>query len=478
MMGAKKDDHNVLWISDVTKATTPTLVGENGTYLPVKISGKDYDVKDVTYPAGTTSKGMDYVPSYNDYDDYNNWGQQGTTNFTYKSSHHHWRQRVPLAGVSGTLLASGHQNTPKGKASEWGDPYPDLGVYLSNYWLEDLGGIATVGIPDLIKPLWPFVTITWPDYGTVNQVYYGRLIDVAVKYLRDGKTVEVACAAGHGRTGTLLAGIIATVENLDAKTTIDSLRTRYCKEAVESYGQESMIYTYLGEPLPANTYKTSSYMTGRECTCGHSDGMHGKNMNDPKDYKIGVCVQTGCDCSKFVLYVAATEKPRGKTGALKPCTCGHAKNKHRGYDKACVKCDSCTGYELAPEESKVIHIPTTGLKVSQIPLPEASTHPVVCSCGHLQSSHWARIGMFGCKLCMCEEFEDSDTIEDADFKAYSLPARWIKGENGMTHRDTGETWQELSTRIAAEELEKSGGVTTKAMTTTLVDRLMNEMGDD
>ena len=326
----------------------------------------------------------------------------------------HWRTPVEIHGVPGKLYASGHQSSPKGSALDW-LPYPDMGVYLSTFWFEDLGGIAAVGMEVALTPLWPFITVAWPDYGAVSQTYYKMLVGTVVTALSEGKTVEIACAGGHGRTGTLIAGVLATVEHLDAKDTLTTLRARYCVSAVESHKQEVMLYTLLGETPPAAPYSAPV----RECVCGHSDGMHGLAVGGA-DYKTGKCIRQGCTCARFV-----DSKAVGTKGSLKPCTCGHAKNKHRGHLKLCVKCGVCGGYEaeaplLAPEPYKQLPLSTAYTNGNTYSHPYK--YPKVCLCGHLLSTHTFGINN-ECKLCVCHAFDDADNHEDADDKAYMLPSR-------------------------------------------------------
>lgn len=77
---------------------------------------------------------------------------------------------------------------------------------------------------------------------------WGAIVDKVEQYLSKGRKVFAHCAGGHGRTGTLLASLIAKLEpQVDP---IQTLRDRYCKEAVESLGQAKAIYDILGKPMP------------------------------------------------------------------------------------------------------------------------------------------------------------------------------------------------------------------------------------
>jgi protein-tyrosine phosphatase len=63
--------------------------------------------------------------------------------------------------------------------------------------------------------------------------------------------------AGHGRTGTFLASLIALLE--DDHTTPDpiaAVRERHCEQAVESVAQGEAIFALRGQPLPRKYRRT------------------------------------------------------------------------------------------------------------------------------------------------------------------------------------------------------------------------------
>ena len=461
------------------------------------------------------------------------------------SNCHHWRTVVPLEHCNGTLVASASFDKPKTTPDEWA-PYPDLGIYLAFTWLGTLGGVASAGVANPVKPWWPFVYVEWPDQGTVSKGYYKALVDTIVEHLDAGETVEVACAGGHGRTGTLLAGVMASINHTDADTTIKHLRKVYCNQAIETYGQEDMVYTLLGETPPVKREwkpKTTTYSSvERQCVCGHSDWWHGEV--NTKSYKEGPCDHgkfnsgsTDCQCSKFVLaIVSAVTSPDctcshtknwhgapnsesygiGKCyvthcdcssylakGQLllvppgKPCICGHSKTKHRGSQRNCRICgDACaSGYvqddlasitnatwvkgqpvlidttnTIVPKTVDVVNIvnwqrsgPTTtltctidtwaGEKCGRPALYETAwhaicwthaaqynvritgdQHPAVCLCGHLQPSHSLVMDDADspeCRFCQCNEFIDSDNVEDGQSLAYTWPKRYPSARKAM-----------------------------------------------
>lgn len=130
-------------------------------------------------------------------------------------AHFHYSQTVefPYDGV--TVQASSLDNWDR-------ITKPDWGLYASTLW----------------KPLWRAEFITWDDFGIPSA--YEAAFD-AIEYAYDlaeaGKLVEVGCMGGHGRTGTILA-CMAVLDGLDHKDAIAFIRSRFCKDAIETAEQE------------------------------------------------------------------------------------------------------------------------------------------------------------------------------------------------------------------------------------------------
>ena len=244
----------------------------------------------------------------------------------------HWRTPVTMGTKDGgayTVLASGLSDCPHPKGVGWGKdlpgpaPYPDLGFYLDSSWFRELGSIASAGIECPIKEWWPFIVVGWPDRGSIDDDSYKTLVELAVSKIREGKSIEVACQGGHGRTGTMLAGILATLEELSAEKAIEQLRKRYCDSAVESHEQKCQVYRYLGEqepkkpPTPAykSTYTPPSTLgtLAAECECTHKALSHRGKDGD------GACYFYQCECAKFKAKVKdAKEAPKLLPPALPP----------------------------------------------------------------------------------------------------------------------------------------------------------------
>lgn len=160
---------------------------------------------------------------------------------------YHFRQRVRVG--NGSMLASSLTSRRTMHIEDIGQvPKPDLSIYLDSLWMETTDGILT-NCPSLLPttPRQPIIVIEWCDGLDLDPEQVKQLVDIAVKAFHEGKLVEIGCYGGHGRTGTLLACIIARLEGLSAKEAIEAVRTRYCKRAVETRLQIQAVHEFTGE---------------------------------------------------------------------------------------------------------------------------------------------------------------------------------------------------------------------------------------
>jgi len=70
--------------------------------------------------------------------------------------------------------------------------------------------------------------------------------------LQEGKKVHIGCLGGHGRTGTIMAALLA--QNYGMKDSIKYIRENYCKKAVESPSQVSWLKDNF-DVIPAKSSK-------------------------------------------------------------------------------------------------------------------------------------------------------------------------------------------------------------------------------
>ena len=365
-----------------------------------------------------------------------------TTGSTYKGSHSnewdgefaysackHWRTPVKVGNTSGKLVASGHTNSPKPPALTW-QPYPSLGVYLSRFWLEDLGRVVAQGVRIKGGAPWPYLYTDWPDMSPVEQEPLAVIVDAVIAALGKGQTVEIGCTGGHGRTGTVIAGVLAILEGLDAGTAIAETRKRYCVSAIETFKQEEMIYHLLGETPPKPKYAESWKPADvKYCDCGHSDFWHGQPAPS-KDYKTGPCYAKAtdnqpCPCGVFATQIALPPAPTKTAGASKPCVCGHAKSRHRGVGKTCNLC-GCGHYAKRQKPG----LPPADLRPNPAVAPMTGGRH--CVCGHLEPTH---LGSGECVLCICDSYIDASGVPGAEDLAYSFPRREVSWPASLSELD-------------------------------------------
>jgi protein-tyrosine phosphatase len=105
------------------------------------------------------------------------------------------------------------------------DPERDFGLYCDERW----------------APAWPAETIDWPDFGVPrNRDAAAAQIRSAFARAQAGERVEVGCAGGLGRTGTVLASM-AVLAGVQAAEAVQWVRANYDARAVETQEQEEFV---------------------------------------------------------------------------------------------------------------------------------------------------------------------------------------------------------------------------------------------
>jgi len=92
------------------------------------------------------------------------------------------------------------------------------------------------------------------DFGSVPTNWEGFLREDVIPLLAEGKKVLAFCAGSHGRTGTLLASLIALLEP-DTADPIAAARQRHCKAAVETEAQARAVFALRAEELPEHYHR-------------------------------------------------------------------------------------------------------------------------------------------------------------------------------------------------------------------------------
>lgn len=105
------------------------------------------------------------------------------------------------------------------------DEWREFGLYADNRW----------------TPSWPHEMIDWEDFGVPARFQEAaQQICIGFDVARSGKHVEVGCAGGTGRTGTILAcmAVLAGVSKTEA---VKWVRKNYTAYAVENQKQERWV---------------------------------------------------------------------------------------------------------------------------------------------------------------------------------------------------------------------------------------------
>jgi hypothetical protein len=107
-------------------------------------------------------------------------------------------------------------------------PDRDFGLYMDPRW----------------APTWPAELIEWEDFGLpADPDRAAAQIRAAYDRARAGERVEVGCAGGLGRTGTVLA-CMATLSGVPAAEAVEWVRANYDERAVETAEQEAFVAAF------------------------------------------------------------------------------------------------------------------------------------------------------------------------------------------------------------------------------------------
>jgi protein-tyrosine phosphatase family protein len=104
----------------------------------------------------------------------------------------------------------------------------DFGLYMDPDW----------------APTWPAELIDWEDFGLpADPARASEQIRAAFERARNGERVEVGCAGGLGRTGTVLA-CMATLAGVPAADAVAWVRANYDDRAIETPEQEVFVRAF------------------------------------------------------------------------------------------------------------------------------------------------------------------------------------------------------------------------------------------
>ena len=115
------------------------------------------------------------------------------------------------------------------------DPPPDYGFYVDDAWTAE----------------WPHEIVDWPDYGIPDdEPGVFSLIESLWERAQRGEMVEIGCAAGVGRTGTVLA-CLAVLAGVPGDDAVRWVRANFRGAAVETREQQEMIGRFAAAMTPA-----------------------------------------------------------------------------------------------------------------------------------------------------------------------------------------------------------------------------------
>ena len=104
----------------------------------------------------------------------------------------------------------------------------DFGLYMDPRW----------------EPSWPAELIEWEDFGVpADRERAAAQIRAAFERARAGERVEVGCAGGLGRTGTVLA-CMAILAGVPQDEAVGWVRANHHARAVETPEQEAWVRAF------------------------------------------------------------------------------------------------------------------------------------------------------------------------------------------------------------------------------------------
>jgi len=120
----------------------------------------------------------------------------------------------------GTTVTGSARSAQEGRTDRF-----DFGLYMHDAW----------------DPSWDYERIDWPDFGLpTNAEAAASAIEDAFARARSGEAVEVGCAGGLGRTGTVLA-CMAILAGVEPEQAVAWIRANYRAEAVETEAQADWV---------------------------------------------------------------------------------------------------------------------------------------------------------------------------------------------------------------------------------------------
>lgn len=121
------------------------------------------------------------------------------------------------------------------------------------------------------------MTGKWQNVLSVNMEDMGGISDLAAStipiiadLLKQGNKLLMYCIGSHGRTGSMLAMLIAHMEP-EIEDPVAEARKRHCKKSVESFSQIEGIFKFAKKPIPPiyTPLKTKPAINNQQVWQGH-----------------------------------------------------------------------------------------------------------------------------------------------------------------------------------------------------------------
>ena len=215
-------------------------------YLPERAMLELYHESELTLLSGdgfTYSGIQDELDKDNKQSSFGNVHKDWTKK-AYKSHYcGHWMDEFKLNEDSSVYLSARGTIQKDRKTNA-----PDYGCYMDSQWQPQNSIWLTPNAPidtDLFtQNVVPAMYIRWPDMGIIPVKDYSEVIVWCMtRVMEIDAKLEIGCYGGHGRTGTVLAGLLV-YNGIDGHDAIKEVRTRYCDRAIESKSQEDLIVEY------------------------------------------------------------------------------------------------------------------------------------------------------------------------------------------------------------------------------------------
>lgn len=153
----------------------------------------------------------------------------------------HWREPVDLRDGL-TVFASAWFDRPSNQPVDI--DWPDIGFYLDGSWSQTTM-LCSPGFRPRFARYRPskLMVYPWPDLDVPREPSrFKKALHWLLRQAVDGKRVEIGCAGGHGRTGTVLAALLV-LQGMSRGRAAQRVRKSYCSEAIETRSQERFLST-------------------------------------------------------------------------------------------------------------------------------------------------------------------------------------------------------------------------------------------